>query len=116
LYRERIKLHPSLPRNMKILAESLLAYGPLKRFYKDSVTCNNGKIALIFTTDELLHELGKSTELYVDGTFNVSSAVQWIRALIFLHIFYIFYILLFSIYYYFYILFSIYWIVFQLAT
>lgn len=73
LYRERIKLRPSLPKDMETLAASLSAYVPLKGFYKDSITCNDGKIALIFTTDKLLHVLGKSTELYVDGTFNVSS-------------------------------------------
>jgi len=60
---------------METLAASLLTYVPLEGFYKGSVTCKNGKIALIFTTDTLSHELGKSTELYVDGTFNVSSCV-----------------------------------------
>lgn len=76
LYRERIKLRPSLPKDMKTLAVSLSAYVPLEGFYKGSVISNDGKIALIFTTDTLLHELGKSTELYVDGTFNVSSAIE----------------------------------------
>nr|XP_012231364.1 PREDICTED: uncharacterized protein LOC105677363 [Linepithema humile] len=71
LYRERIKLRPSLPKDMKTLAVSLSTYVSLEGFYKGSVTSNDGKIALIFTTDTLLHELGKSTELYVDGTFNI---------------------------------------------
>lgn len=56
---------------MKTLAANLSAYGPLRGFYKGHVTCNDGKIALIFTSDELLQELQKSTELYMDGTFNV---------------------------------------------
>lgn len=58
---------------MDILAATLSEYAPLKEFYKGSVTCSNGKKALIFTSNELLQELQKSTELYVDGTFNVSS-------------------------------------------
>lgn len=67
---------------MESLAASLSAYVPLQGFYKGSVTCNDGKIALIFTSDQLLHELGKSTELYVDGTFNVSScAIEYILVL-----------------------------------
>ncbi|XP_077280505.1 uncharacterized protein LOC143907535 [Temnothorax americanus] len=36
-----------------------------------SVTYSNGKTALIFTSNELLQESQKSTELYVDGTFNI---------------------------------------------
>lgn len=73
LYRERIKLRPSLPINMETLAANLSTYVPLEGFYKGSVTCSDGKKALIFTSNELLQELQKSTELYVDGTFNVSS-------------------------------------------
>lgn len=70
---------------MEALAANLSTYKPLERFYKGNVTCRDGKKALIFTSDELLQELQKSTELYVDGTFNVSS-----------------YILHYTIYYYFY--------------
>lgn len=73
LYRERIKLRPSLSNNMETLAASLSTYVPLEGFYKGNVTCSDGKKALIFTSNELLQELQKSTELYVDGTFNVSS-------------------------------------------
>jgi hypothetical protein len=72
LYREKIKFRPSLPKDMKTLAVNLSTYGPLQQFYKGSVTCSDGKKALIFTRNELLQELQKSTELYVDGTFNVS--------------------------------------------
>ncbi|XP_077257727.1 uncharacterized protein LOC143894922 [Temnothorax americanus] len=71
---------------MKTLATSLSTYVPLKGFYKDSVTCNDGKIALIFTTDKLLHELGKSTELYVDGTFNIIPRVPLMSQMYTIHI------------------------------
>jgi len=57
---------------MDTLAANLSTYGSLQRFYKGNVTSVDGKKALIFTSDELLQELQKSTELYVDGTFNVS--------------------------------------------
>jgi len=76
LYRERIKLRPSLPNNMGTFAANLSTYIPLERFYKGSVTCSDGKKALIFTSNELLQELQKSTEFYVDGTFNVSSYIK----------------------------------------
>jgi len=75
LYRERLKLRPSLPKDMETLATNLSTYGPLERFYKGSVTSVDKKKALIFTSDELLQKLQKSTELYVDGTFNVSSYI-----------------------------------------
>lgn len=60
---------------MEILDANLSTYAPFKKFYKGSVICSDG-IALIFTSDELLQELQKSTELFVDGTFNVSSCVM----------------------------------------
>lgn len=72
LYRERIKLRPSLPKDMETLAANLSTYGPLEGFYKGIVTCSDRKKALIFTSNELLQELQKSTELYVDGTFSIS--------------------------------------------
>lgn len=50
-----------MPKDMNTLAACLSTYVPLKGFYKDSVICTNGKIALIFTTETLLNELGKST-------------------------------------------------------
>ncbi|XP_067217031.1 uncharacterized protein [Linepithema humile] len=70
LYRERIKLRQTLPKDMETLATNLSTYQPLDKFYKGNVTCSDGKKALIFTSNELLQELQKSTELYVDGTFN----------------------------------------------
>jgi len=85
LYREKIKLRPSLPNDMETLAANLLTYRPLERFYKGNVTCSDGKRALIFTSNELLQELQKSTELYVDGTFNVSSYFLQYSALSFLN-------------------------------
>lgn len=72
MYRERIKLRPTLPKDMETLTTNLSTYQPLEKFYKGNVTCSDGKKALIFTSNELLQELQKSTELYVDGTFNVS--------------------------------------------
>ncbi|XP_011860151.1 PREDICTED: uncharacterized protein LOC105557506 isoform X2 [Vollenhovia emeryi] len=71
LYRERIKLRPSLPKNVESFAANLSTYVPMEKFYKGSVTCIDGKKALIFSSNELLQELQKSTELYVDGTFNI---------------------------------------------
>lgn len=75
LYRQRMKLRPTLPKDMDTLAANLSMYKPLERFYKGNVICKDGKKALIFTSTELLQELEKSTELYMDGTFNVSSYI-----------------------------------------
>ncbi|RLU19834.1 hypothetical protein DMN91_008393 [Ooceraea biroi] len=75
LYRERMKLRPNLPKNMGILAVNLSTYVPLEGFYKGCVTYSDGKKALIFTSNELLEELQKSTELYIDGTFSGISMI-----------------------------------------
>lgn len=71
---------------METLAANLLTYQPLNKFYKGNVTCSDGKKALIFTSNELLQELQKSTELYVDGTFNVSLYILQYSILLFLYI------------------------------
>lgn len=76
LYRERIKLRPSLPKDMETLAANLSTYALFKKFYKGSVMCSDEKVALILTSDELLQELQKSSELFIDGTFNVSSCIM----------------------------------------
>jgi len=70
---------------METLATNLLTYRSLERFYKGNVICSDGKRALIFTSNELLQEIQKSTELYVDGTFNVSSYFLQYSALSFLY-------------------------------
>ncbi|XP_071568435.1 uncharacterized protein [Temnothorax nylanderi] len=85
LYRERRKLRPNVTKDMNVLAMSLSAYAPLEGFYKGSVTCSNGKTALIFTSNELLQELQKSTELYVDGTFNIVPRVPLMSQLYTIH-------------------------------
>lgn len=47
LYRERIKLRPSLPKDMKTLAVSLSTYVPLEGFYKGSVPDNKMFLSII---------------------------------------------------------------------
>ncbi|XP_067208655.1 uncharacterized protein [Linepithema humile] len=85
LYRERIKLRQTLPKDMETLATNLSTYQPLEKFYKGNVTCSDGKKALIFTSNELLQELQKSTELYVDGTFNIVPRVPLMNQMYTLH-------------------------------
>ncbi|XP_071653610.1 uncharacterized protein [Temnothorax longispinosus] len=86
LYRERIKLRPSLPKDMETLIANVSTYEPLERFYKGNVTCRDGKKALIFSSNDLLQELQTSTELYVDGTFNIVPRVPMMSQMYTLHI------------------------------
>ncbi|KYN30067.1 hypothetical protein ALC57_00477 [Trachymyrmex cornetzi] len=70
LYREKIKHRPPLPRNLLSLQTQLETYEPLKNIYKGHAMSTDGKIALIFSTNELLKQLDSSTEIYLDGTFS----------------------------------------------
>ncbi|XP_071575450.1 uncharacterized protein [Temnothorax nylanderi] len=85
LYRERLKLRPSLPRDMETFIRTLSTYEPLEQFYKGHVICSDGKKALIFTSNELLQELQKSTELYVDGTFHIVPRVPLMSQMYTIH-------------------------------
>ncbi|KYN02586.1 hypothetical protein ALC62_06586 [Cyphomyrmex costatus] len=85
LYRERIKLRPNLPKDMETLIMNVATYIPLERFYNGYVTCSDGKKALIFTSHELLQELQRSTELYMDGTFNIIPRVPLMSQMYTLH-------------------------------
>lgn len=72
LYREKMKFRPPLPSNFLNLQTQLQSYENLKDIYKDTATATSGEIAFIFSTNELLKQLGSSKEMFLDGTFSVS--------------------------------------------
>ncbi|KYN21657.1 hypothetical protein ALC57_05965, partial [Trachymyrmex cornetzi] len=86
LYREKIKHRPPLPRNLLSLQTQLETYEPLKNIYKGHAMSTDGKIALIFSTNELLKQLDSSTEIYLDGTFSVVPRIPKIAQLYTVHI------------------------------
>lgn len=46
--------------------------------YIGSITTYDGKSAIILSTNYLLEALSSATEIYVDGTFSVSTTVSCI--------------------------------------
>lgn len=72
LLRERIKIRPSLPSNVRDIGNLLQGYEPIKFIYKGCVISEDNKYSYIFTSDKLLKILEKSSEIFIDGTFSVS--------------------------------------------
>jgi len=72
LLRERIKIRPSLPSNVRDIGNLLQGYEPIKFIYKGCVISEDNKYSYIFTSDKLLKILEESSEIFIDGTFSVS--------------------------------------------
>lgn len=72
MQRERIKSQPPVPDTLSSLRDILENCNIIKNVYKESVTTNDGKTAIILSTNYLLEALASATEIYVDGTFSVS--------------------------------------------
>lgn len=72
MQRQRTKSLPPVPDTLTSLRDILEDYDILKNVYKESVTTNDGKTAIILSTNYLLKALSSATELFVDGTFSVS--------------------------------------------
>lgn len=73
MHRERIKKRPSVPDTLVLLYNSLQNTNIMQHFYKEIITTIDGKTAIILSTDYLLQALSSATEIYVDGTFSVST-------------------------------------------
>lgn len=73
LSREKIKMRPPVPSNVCDLSDLLKEYEFTKSVYKSCIISEDNKYSYIFTTDKLLKLLEKSSEIYVNGTFPVSS-------------------------------------------
>lgn len=75
LHRTRSSFFPHISDSMEKLKDCLLKYEPVKEIYKGNVISTNNEIAIIFSTNHLLVALAASTEIYVDGTFSVSTVL-----------------------------------------
>lgn len=71
LIRRRRKAGYRRPNNLEELAELILENPSLAPMLKGVVRHGNDT-ALLFSTDELLRELNDRSELYMDGTFEVT--------------------------------------------
>lgn len=78
MQRERMKSRPPVPDTLASLRNILGNYDIMKNVYKESVTTNDGKVAIILSTNYLLEALSSATEIYVDGTFSVSTLFLYI--------------------------------------
>lgn len=78
MLRERIKSRPPVPDTLASLRNILGNYDIMKNVYKESITTNDGKVAIILSTNYLLEALSSATEIYVDGTFSVSTLFLYI--------------------------------------
>ncbi|XP_011865849.1 PREDICTED: uncharacterized protein LOC105560929, partial [Vollenhovia emeryi] len=86
MQRERIKSRPPVPDALASLRDILENCDIIPNIYKDSVTTNDGKTAIILSTKYLLEVLASATELYVDGTFSVLPRKPHIAQLYSVHI------------------------------
>lgn len=75
LNRSRAAYKPPVPNSFASLSLELEKYEACKDFYKGSVIAEDGSMALLFSINELLNALNESTELFVDGTFSVTSVI-----------------------------------------
>jgi len=72
MVRERMKSRPPVLDTLASLQNILENCDIIKDMYKESVTTNDGKTAIILSSNYLLEALSSATEIYVDGTFSVS--------------------------------------------
>lgn len=72
MLRERMKSRPLVPDTLASLHNILENCNIITNVYKESVTTNDGKTAIILSSNYLLEALSSATEIYVDGTFSVS--------------------------------------------
>jgi len=78
MLRERIKSRPPVPDTLASLRNILGNYDIMKNVYKESITTNDEKVAIILSTNYLLEALSSATEIYVDRTFSVSTLFLYI--------------------------------------
>lgn len=70
LLRKRRKAGFCRPKTLEELAGYLLKNSKLKLIFK-GVVKHGTQMALLFSTDKLISELNRQTEVYMDGTFEV---------------------------------------------
>lgn len=73
LFRERQKNYLYIPSSLTALNECIVNHSFMKNICKIIIKDENGKVAILFTTETLLQILNVSQTIYADGTFSVSS-------------------------------------------
>lgn len=73
MQRERLKSRPPIPDTLASLYDILENSGIMQNIYKENLITTDGKTTIIFSTNYLLQALSSATEIYVDGTFSVST-------------------------------------------
>ncbi|XP_074097811.1 uncharacterized protein LOC141526653 [Cotesia typhae] len=69
IHRQRRRYRPPLPENFADLGQMLLGYRRIMNINRHQVIAEDGSIAYIFGSDEMLQRLAIVSEWHVDGTF-----------------------------------------------
>lgn len=73
MHRHRAIFKPAIPQSLQLLYNQMESYEPLKTLKVCMVKSLKDETAIIVTTAGLLEALKNSKEIFVDGTFAVSS-------------------------------------------
>lgn len=73
LLREKLKFRPPLPQTICDYDSFLQQYDATKLIYKGYALSEDNKYCYIFSTNKLLKILEDSEEMFIDGTFSVST-------------------------------------------
>ena len=73
LYREQMKYRYKIPKSMLELAEFLPNFDKTNSIFKGFVVDDEGHVAILFSTDELLKLLNETDEISCDGTFAINT-------------------------------------------
>lgn len=76
LNRTRAAYKPPVPNSFASLSLELEKYEACKDVYKGNVIAEDGSMGLLFSNNDLLNGLNETTELFVDGTFSVTSVIM----------------------------------------
>lgn len=69
MQRTRGKLRPIIPGSLRELAAALNTYAPTQQMYRGIVKADDGSVALLFASEQIMVALAAAHEIYVDGTF-----------------------------------------------
>lgn len=72
MLRERKRHMPKLPKTLQELGMTLDEFEMTKHIYQGTVLASDGSVHVLFAHQEHLELLNDATEIFVDGTFNVS--------------------------------------------
>lgn len=77
MHRARASSQPLIPNTLASLYNVLQNYDIMQNFYKENIITSDGTVAILLSTNDLLETLYSTTEIYVDGTFSVSTTISF---------------------------------------